>query len=405
MQRAPKKKSSSLIKKIALKLHLYLGLTSGIIVLIASLSGAFYVFNEDITAFLRKEQIFHGEQNIESKKPIPLLELQKKVNDQLVDLNINLETHSVTVPIDPHRSYQFGIFEVNPDGWNYFDTYLIYKNIYVNQYTGEVIKVFNIRNNPFFFTMILHRSLLLSNAVGGTIVGISTIIFVIMLITGIILWWPKNKNMRKQRFWFKWKKVKGWRRKNYDAHNILGFYASFLAIIVAITGIMYSFTITKDWMYTALNGFSTERPDFSQYKTTAPESMETPTTIDEIAQTVKTYYPDAHEFYLDLEDHEEADHHHDNLTVGIKGKQYTYAESNLMIFDDHSGELLLNYPHNAKNTAQRAVDATYDLHVGAFFGVTGKVLAFLMSLFCASLPITGFLIWWGRRNKKKKTNL
>jgi uncharacterized iron-regulated membrane protein len=53
--------------------------------------------------------------------------------------------------------------------------------------------------------------------------------------------------------------------------------------------------------------------------------------------------------------------------------------------------------------AQRATDATYDLHVGAFFGFPGKILAFIMSLFCASLPITGFIIWWGRRNKKKPT--
>lgn len=401
MSKVPKKKSKGFIKKVVLKLHLWLGLLSGIIVFIASISGAFYVFNEDISAYLRKDQIYHGEPNIENKKPIPLLELKKIVNDQLVDETI--EANSLTVPIDPHRSYQFGIFHFDKDGWNYFDTYLIYKNIYVNQYTGEVLKVYNIRNNPFFFTMILHRSLLLSNSIGGTIVGVSTVIFVIMLVTGIILWWPKNKNMRKQRFWFRWKKVKGWRRKNYDAHNILGFYASFLAIIVAITGIMYSFDITKQWVYGALNGFSYERPDYSHYKTTAPESVETPNTIDKIAEVVKTYYPNAHEFYLDLEDHKDADHDHDNLTVRVKGKQFTYAETSMMIFDDHSGELLLNRPHGDKNMAQRATDATYDLHVGAFFGMPGKVLAFLMSLFCASLPITGVLIWWGRRNKKKKT--
>jgi len=28
-------------------------------------------------------------------------------------------------------------------------------------------------------------------------------------------------------------------------------------------------------------------------------------------------------------------------------------------------------------------------------------MAFLASLICASLPVTGFIIWWGKRNKSK----
>ncbi|MEO7990252.1 MAG: PepSY-associated TM helix domain-containing protein [Chryseolinea sp.] len=31
----------------------------------------------------------------------------------------------------------------------------------------------------------------------------------------------------------------------------------------------------------------------------------------------------------------------------------------------------------------------------------GKILAFFASLIAASLPVTGFYIWWGRRNKNK----
>jgi uncharacterized iron-regulated membrane protein len=44
----------------------------------------------------------------------------------------------------------------------------------------------------------------------------------------------------------------------------------------------------------------------------------------------------------------------------------------------------------------------YDIHVGQILGLTGKIIAFLASLICASLPITGFIIWWGKRNKKGK---
>ena len=41
------------------------------------------------------------------------------------------------------------------------------------------------------------------------------------------------------------------------------------------------------------------------------------------------------------------------------------------------------------------------LHVGQIGGLTTKIIAFLASLICASLPITGFIIWWGKRKKSR----
>jgi uncharacterized iron-regulated membrane protein len=70
-----------------------------------------------------------------------------------------------------------------------------------------------------------------------------------MLISGIILWWPKNKKARKQRFWFQWKNIKSWRRKNYDLHSILGFYASFFALILTLTGLFYAFFFVQASLY------------------------------------------------------------------------------------------------------------------------------------------------------------
>ncbi|MFC1223951.1 PepSY domain-containing protein [Pedobacter sp. BG31] len=43
----------------------------------------------------------------------------------------------------------------------------------------------------------------------------------------------------------------------------------------------------------------------------------------------------------------------------------------------------------------------YDIHVGAILGLPGKVMAFFASLIAASLPITGFIIWWGKKKKNK----
>jgi len=37
-------------------------------------------------------------------------------------------------------------------------------------------------------------------------------------------------------------------------------------------------------------------------------------------------------------------------------------------------------------------------------GLPDKILAFFASLVSASLPVTGFLVWWGRRNKERRKN-
>ncbi|MCV5004446.1 PepSY domain-containing protein, partial [Escherichia coli] len=84
--------------------------------------------------------------------------------------------------------------------------------------------------------------------------------------TGIVLWWPKNKAARKQRFSFKWKNVKSWKRKNYDLHNVLGFYASIFALIFSITGLFYAFFVVQAMIYVIFSGGNTQYPDFSHIK-------------------------------------------------------------------------------------------------------------------------------------------
>ena len=52
--------------------------------------------------------------------------------------------------------------------------------------------------------------------------------------------------------------------------------------------------------------------------------------------------------------------------------------------------------------ADKLMRMNYDIHTGAVLGLTGKTIAFFVSLIVASLPVTGFLLWYGRRYKKEK---
>jgi uncharacterized iron-regulated membrane protein len=81
--------------------------------------------------------------------------------------------------------------------------------------------------------MSLHRWLLGgSDSIGKTITGISTLIFLFILITGIILWWPKTKNILLRQL--KIKQSAGWKRFNHDLHIVLGFYSAIFLFIFAL---------------------------------------------------------------------------------------------------------------------------------------------------------------------------
>ncbi len=171
--------------------------------------------------------------------------------------------------------------------------------MYVNQYTGEILAVYNEKYDVFNILKYIHWGLLFNSEWGPYITGIPTVLFIIMLITGIILWWPKNKNARKGRFWFNWENVKNWKRKNYDLHNILGFYASFIALIMCVTGIYFAYPYVKNTFNLALSG-SWELPKDKEIKSLDSLVVRKDAVFDIAAMQAEKLYPGSSSFRITL---------------------------------------------------------------------------------------------------------
>jgi uncharacterized iron-regulated membrane protein len=90
------------------------------------------------------------------------------------------------------------------------------------------------------------------------------------------------------------------------------------------------------------------------------------------------------------------------ITVNAYYNPMRYYKSDTYTFDQFSGKPLKVLKHQTKSPGLKMNDMNYDIHVGQILGLPTKIIAFLASLICASLPITGFVIWWGKRNKKGK---
>lgn len=95
----------------------------------------------------------------------------------------------------------------------------------------------------------------------------------------------------------------------------------------------------------------------------------------------------------------EGDHH--PVVTGAYPESLDYDHQSNFYFHPQTAELLQQQTYNSKSRGMKLQEMSYGIHTGQFFGMTGKIIAFILSLFVASLPITGFIVWWGRKNRMK----
>ena len=268
--------------------------------------------------------------------------------------------------------------------------------VYFNPYTGEHTASEVYASKFFVVVEYIHLYLLLPPKVGQMIVGVSVIIFVAIMITGIILWWPKRKTDRKRSFTIKWNGR--WRRVNYDLHNVLGFYATAIALILALTGLSISFDWMRKGIYTTAN-LGKSYPDENVFPVS--DSLNKGKTanypIVDLAFTYTLKASPKAEMILISDDKSAAG------TIGVTAYSTSmhFGNTDSYIFERYTGKLLKTQLNNKKSLGLKLNDLNYDIHVGQALGLPGKIIAFLASLICASLPVTGFVVWFGKRKKLK----
>lgn len=278
-----------------------------------------------------------------------------------------------------------------------------YYIVYINPYTGEVLKIKDMAWD--FFSIILdgHFYLWLPEKIGQPVVASATLIFVVMLITGLLMWWPRNKAAHKQRFTIKWSAR--WRRKNYDLHNVLGFYMLWIVIFIALTGLVWGFQWFSDAYYWTASGGQVRKEYKEPYSdTTLFRTQQEIPTIDKIWNIMKNEHAGAATIEIHFPEEKTS-----SIAANANPDDGTYWKTEYRYFDQYtSKELSVDHMYGRlvnTSAADKLMRMNYDIHVGAILGLPGKFLAFFASLIAASLPVTGFMIWRGRRKKAKQDSL
>ncbi|CAG5067332.1 hypothetical protein DYBT9623_00052 [Dyadobacter sp. CECT 9623] len=364
-----------MLKKINAWLHLWLGLASGIVVLIVAVTGCILVFEQELKSLTQPWT--HAERP-DNAAYLPPSVIHERVSKRFPGKEIHgiwYYGHGKAAKMNMHSD----------------------SVIFVNPYTAAVT---GIADPEDFFHFILdgHVGLWIEGEVGQAIVSYATLVFFILLITGMVLWWPKkwNRSGRDKSFKVKWKAK--FKRVNYDLHNVLGFYSLSIALILAITGLVMGFRWFNEGFYWLNSGGKTQPAYVTSFSDTTRIYQNAGFNNVDLAfqkgiTEIGTYNKDA----IIISFPEKPSDPIDLCVDMYNGSwRYVYLDQNTL------AELPSTQVHiDDLKWADWLRRTNYALHVGAIGGMPTKILFFLASLICASLPITGFYIWWGKRKPAK----
>ena len=366
-----------------LAVHRWLGLLSGLLVFIIAITGSLYAFQEEILD-ATEDFRFTAERDAAVLPPSRLTAIAQA---ELPDRHL----HSLEYG-EPGRAAVALFFEDAPEHYYYL--------VYLDPYSGVVQGVKDMEAGFFHWVLDGHMYLWLPEEIGRRVVLVATVVFVVMLLTGFVLWLPKKLKQLRQRLTFRWKATTRWKRKNWDLHAIGGVYSLGVALLFAVTGLVYAAPQWAVWYHALAGGEKSML--YVEPPSEVPATAVAP--LGDRMDDLFAGYRDVVGTGTTVELHPPATDSSSILIV-TNPLPGTYWRSDYVYFDQYSyAERPVDHVYGRyadADAADKLLRLNYDLHVGAALGLPGKILACLASLVIAGLVVTGVLLWWGRRNGPK----
>jgi uncharacterized iron-regulated membrane protein len=371
-------------RKIILQLHLWLGLSTGLLVFVIAITGCLYAFKDEI------QLSFQSFRKVEVREELFLPPSHlKNIACKIIP---NKEIHAIMYPGKG--------FAAKAIFYKHDATY--YDIIYLNPYDGKILKIKDETQDFFRWVLIGHYYLFLPPDIGQPLVAYVTLFFFIIILSGFILWIPKNWKHIKQRLLVKWDAK--WRRVNFDLHQVIGVYTLLFSIIFIFTGLMWGLKWYRTGVYNILSGDKKYEEYYEPLSKNVDDKSTHTFTLDDKIDFIWKKLSQSYPSIGSIEIHFPEDSTK-TIATNFNPDISTIWKMDFKYFDLHTlKEVAVTHPWGNINKASK-VDLlfrmNYDIHVGSIAGLPGKCIAFFSSLLIASLPITGFLLWKGKRYKNK----
>ena len=366
------------MKKIFRKIHLWLSVPFGLIITLVCFSGAMLVFENEVNEWSRPD-LYYVETVKESS--LPMDKLLEKVATTLPD---SVSVTGVSISSDPGRAYQVSLSKPRR------------ASLYVDQYTGEV-KGKSERSGFFMFMFRMHRWLLDSMNSGNEgifwgkmIVGVSTLLLVFVLISGIVIWWPRTRKALKNSL--KITATKGWRRFWYDLHVAGGMYALIFLLAMALTGLTWSFPWYRTAFYKVFGIEVQQQAAQGHEQKSDAQKRDTKPAVHREKKSF-AYWQEVY----DKLSRQSPEYKQISISSGTASESFNcfgnQRASDRYSFNTDNGEFTETSLYQHQDKSGKIRGWIYSIHVGNWGGMFTRILAFIAALIGAALPLTGYYLW------------
>ncbi|QXV63950.1 PepSY domain-containing protein [Mucilaginibacter sp. 21P] len=366
------------------KWHTYLGVIAGAIVALIGVTGSILVFQDEIDRALNPE-LFRVAARSHRLNFAEVAEIMKvRYPEYQVTAIGNSDVTNLNLP------YRISVRQnKNADGVT---------ELYLNPFNGELTGKRNFQSSLMQVVMRLHMSLLL-DLPGRLLAGVSTLVLLIITISGLRLWIPA-----------KWKQFRSvltvkfdasFKRQNYDWHNVIGFYTAPFVIMLCLTGFSLNIGIIAAPALIMTGG---ERIGVLGKLINAKSTVKagaTPLSLDQLLRIAGSVMPNGQIKDISFPAKRVGTY---TLEVVNPGKIYP-VKTDILMIDQYSGQVVFNSTRDFQPIGKAYINWLKPVHYGSFGGLPTKILALLAGLSPLVLFITGVIIWWPRYRKQSADKL
>ena len=232
-------------RTLLFRLHWALGLTAGLVLALMGLTGALMSYEEAITAFANRDRL-----TVEAaaRQALTPAALAARIDAQAGGSRVD----ALTLSDDPGASVQ-ARFARDPE------TRARPPSVYADPYDGAVLGPVRLEGT-FATVRDLHRWLLLpggSRGWGRTITGACMWALLAFLATGLYLRWPQ---VHRWRIWLRPSLARPGRARWWSLHAVMGTWLLPVYLVIALTGLTWSYPWFKDGATALLAGGDAAKP-------------------------------------------------------------------------------------------------------------------------------------------------
>ena len=364
-------------------IHLAVGVTAALVILMTAVTGVILTYEAQLNRWALRD--YRANPAAPDVTPLELDELiARAAGGQPAGL-----VSSVALQRDPHEP---AVVAFN-DG----------ATAYVDRFTGELLGDGDTRTRRFLQSVLYwHRWFALEGEyriVGRTIVAVANVGFLFLVVSGVYLWWPGTGGRAAWRtaLWFR--RGLGGRARDFNWHNVIGFWAAVPLAIIVFSGV----TISYQWAADLVHRLAGDTPPFQQSPrpwrsdardapTIAPNPAAPLIDLQGLATRAGAEAPGWRTMTVDLPRAV-----HDPVVVAVDhgtGRQPSLSED--LLFDRATGELVQRAGYPTFAPGFKARRWLRFAHTGEVYGVVGQSIAGVVSLGVAVMVWTGLAMSWRR---------